>query len=327
MAMLAGCAGTGGDAGSSVPLSGSVPASPAQVTGPAIRGTATDAAGHVGAGATVTVTVVLRASEQAWRDAKAFFGLGLGCLDKQGCSAPGAQAIVAADGRFAVPVPHRITDEDGVAVTVETAHGSAARVSTTLLLPASATSGANVAVPLAADPARLEVTGHHATLRPPPVSCAEITSGTVEMNALATGDDAPVAGASAFDTSQGFDVRVLEDGRAMLVSRQAGTVNGRPARFSASLVVTGHAVPESRGAGCSVEDSRGDALKQHPCGLTNGTLDQEWQPHDDPACVNGPCPGTNQNDHRDVTVQVAEPIDATLLCWSCAAAASPARYR
>lgn len=261
----------------------------------------------------MTVTVVLRSSEQAWRDAKAIFSLGLGCLDKQGCSAPSAQGLVAANGRFAVAVPQGLTDKDGLAVTVEAARGTGARVSTTLLLPASAAGGASVAVPLAADAATLAVSGHRTVLRPPTVAGVDGTSETVEMDQIDTGDNNPAAGAKRADVSNGFDIRVLEDGQAMLVSHQTGTVDGLPAQYSASLVVTGHAVPASRGAACVVEDSRGGALPQHPCGLTNGVLDQQWKPQDDPACADGPCPGTLQNEHRDVTVLLPKPIDATLL--------------
>lgn len=257
--------------------------------------------------------VVLRQSEQAWRGAKAIFSLGLGCLDQQGCSAPRVHGVVARDGHFAVPVPHGLTDKDGLAVTVEAARGSDARVSTTLLLPASAVSGASVAVPLAADAAVLKVNGHHAALRPPAVTGADTAGSTVELRRLGTGASTPGVGATEADVSGGFDIRVLEDGRAMLVSHQTGTVDGVPAQYSASLVVTGHAVPNSRGAGCVIEDSHGAPLPQHPCGLTNGTVNQEWQPQDDPACADGPCPGTFQNKHRDVTVLLAKPIDVTLL--------------
>jgi len=128
-----------------------------------------------------------------------------------------------------------------------------------------------------------------------------------------TGGDQPVAGDTEADVSSGFDYRLLEDGKAMLVSHQTGSVAGLPAEYSSSLVVTGHTIPGSRGAGCAVEDSHGGALPQHPCGLTNGALDQEWQPQDDPACNDGPCPGTLQNEHRDVTVLLAKPLAATLL--------------
>lgn len=310
LVLLTGCARVGG-AGTDVPVSGSVPASPAAVSGPAIRGTATDTSGRVAAGATVLVTVVLGSSEQAERDAKAIFTLGLGCLDKQGCSAPSARGIVAADGRFAVPVPHGQTDKDGLEVTVEAARGTGATVSTTLLLPASALGGAHVSVPLAARPAVLKVTGHHAALQPPAVAGASAAGETVEMDKVGASG---TASGTESDVSSGFDIRMLEDGRAMLISRQSGTVDGLPAQFAASLVVTGHAIPPSRGAACSVEDSRGGALPQRPCGLTNGALDQMYWPlHDDPACDDGPCPGTIQNEHRDVVILLPKPIDATLL--------------
>ena len=312
MLAIAACSAIG-DAGTDVPDDGPIPATPPAVSGPAILGTAPDSAGHLDAGATVTVMVVLKSSEQAWRDAKAFLSLGLGCLDTQGCSAPSARGMVAADGRFAVAVPHGLTDKDGLAVTVEANRGTDARVSTTLLLPATATAGATVSVPLAADAAVLNVDANHAALRPPPVTGAS-TGGTVQMDHLSTtSDNQPFADDTETDVSNGFDIRLLEDGKAMLVSHQTGSVNGLPAEYSSSLVVTGHAIPGSRGAGCTVEDSHGGALPQNPCGLTNGTLDQDWEPQDDPACTNGPCPGTAQNDHRDVTVLLSKPLAATLL--------------
>lgn len=301
-----------GDAGSDVPSSGSIPPTAPKVSGPAILGTVTDTAGHVGAGATVTVMVVLRSSEQALRDAKAIFTLGLGCLDTQGCTAPSAHGMVAADGHFAVAVPHGITDKDGLAVTVEAARGADSRVSTTLLLPPSAVSGATVSVPLAADPATLRVSANHASVQPPSVTGAG-TGGTVELDQVDNGDSQAVAGEAETDVSGGFDIRLLEDAKAMLVSHQSGTVHSLPAEYSSSLVVTGHVIPGSRGADCVVEDSRGGALPQHPCGLTNGILDQQWQPQDDPACADGPCPGTPQGDHRDVTVVLPKPTSATLL--------------
>jgi hypothetical protein len=311
--VVSGCAGIG-DAGSDVPSSGPIHATAPAISGPAILGTATDTTGRVGAGATVTVMVVLRSSEQAWRDAKAIFSLGLGCLDTQGCTPPRASGIVAADGHFAVAVPHGLTDKDGLAVTVEAQRGSDSRVSTTLLLPASAVSGATVSVPLAADPAVLRVSANRARLQPPSVTGASTEGGTVQMDQVdTTGDGQPVSGDSETDVSGGFDVRLIEDGKAMLVSHQAGSVNGLTAEYSSSLVITGHAIPGSRGAGCVVEDSHGAALPQHPCGLTNGALDQAWQPQDDPACAGGPCPGTLQSDHRDVTVLLPKPIGATLL--------------
>ncbi|HEX5406579.1 MAG TPA: hypothetical protein VFX16_30270 [Pseudonocardiaceae bacterium] len=206
-----------------------------------------------------------------------------------------------------------MTDKDGLAVSVEAARGSDSRVSTTVLLPPSAVRGATVSVPLAAGPAALRVRGNRASLRPPAVVGVN-AGGTVRLDQVRAGtDDQPVSGATETDVSGGFDIRVLEDGKAILVSHQTGSVHGLPAMYSSSLVVRGHAIPVSRGSACAVEDSRGGTLAQHPCGLTNGTLDQDWQPQDDPACSRGPCPGTPQSDHRDVTVVLAKPVDATLL--------------
>ncbi|HVT64670.1 MAG TPA: hypothetical protein VHD81_05930 [Mycobacteriales bacterium] len=50
-------------------------------------------------------------------------------------------------------------------------------------------------------------------------------------------------------------------------------------------------------------------------------LDSDWQPVDDPRCSDGPCKGSAQHDHRDVTVTLRHPVRAALLvvrgCISC----------
>ncbi len=313
LATTAGCVGGIGDAGDTKPLDGPVPATPSAVSGPAIRGTVIDSHGHLGAGATVTLTKALRPSERLWRDAKAWATLGLACFDKQGCTAPSVRAVVAANGQFALPVPHGITKRDGLALTVEATRGAHARVETTLLLPATATAGRTIkTVPLAGDPAVLARHGTRATLRLPAVSGGS-GHATVQMSPLADSADESAGAPAKTDVSHGFDTRDVEDGRAMLVGRQTGAAHGLAALYSASLAITGHDIPASRGASCVIEGSRGQGLPQHPCGLTNGNLDDGWQPHDDPACVNGPCPGTAQADHRDVTVTLDHPLNATLL--------------
>jgi hypothetical protein len=85
-------------------------------------------------------------------------------------------------------------------------------------------------------------------------------------------------------------------------------------------------VPASRGAGCYVEGSRGQRIVQQPCGLTDGVLDLDWRPTDDPRCDQGPCPGHLQHDHRDVTVTFRKAIRGKLLvvrgCTGCIAQVS-----
>lgn len=310
----AGCVGNLGDAGDTVPRHGSVPATPAPVSGPAIRGTVVDMRGRIGAGATVTVATVLRSAERRERDTKALFSFGLACLDTQGCTAPHAEGVVATDGRFAVRVPHGITERDDIALSVTASRGDGATVETTLILPASANDGMTVAsVPLAAGPAVLDRTGNRAVLHPPPVRGAGAVT-SVAMYAVTADGEEVATQQEAGDVSGGFDARLLEDGRAKLVSHQTGNLDGRRADYSASLVVTGHDVPASRGAACFVEGSRGQAIPQHPCGLTDGDLDTEgWHPTDDPRCADGPCPGALQSDHRDVTIVLSRPVGATLL--------------
>lgn len=312
---LTGCVGgVGLDPGSGPLPMASIPATPPPVSGPAIRGSATDTRGRPAAGASVTVTKVLRTGERLSRDTKAWMTLGLGCLDAQGCSAPTQHAVVAADGRFAIPVPQGITERDGLAVTVLASRGEDARVQTTLTLPASANSGQTVQnVPLAAEAPTLERAGDREFLRPPAVPGAAADLSVTLRQLAAPGHGTAAVISAEIDASRGFDQRVLEDGRGLLVSRQTGAVAGLPAQYSTSLVVTGRSVPPSRGAGCVIEGSRGQDLVQQSCGLTDGDLDDAWKPQDDPACVDGPCPGALQSSHRDVTVLLPHRLNATLL--------------
>src|SRR5437588_7611066 len=72
-AMLTGCVGaTGLDPGSGPLPTASIPATPPAISGPAIRGSAADTHGRAAAGASVTVTKVLRTSERFSRDVKAW---------------------------------------------------------------------------------------------------------------------------------------------------------------------------------------------------------------------------------------------------------------
>jgi hypothetical protein len=85
-------------------------------------------------------------------------------------------------------------------------------------------------------------------------------------------------------------------------------------------------VPPSRGATCFVTGSTGQRIAQPTCGLTDGDLDTDWQPVDDPRCADGPCPGTAQHEHRDVTVVLGSSVRGALLvvrgCLGCTVSTS-----
>jgi hypothetical protein len=125
-----------------------------------------------------------------------------------------------------------------------------------------------------------------------------------------------------------FDLRVAEDSRLLVSAHQAAKIGDRPVTLSATSVVVGPAVPASRNAPCRVTDSKGKALVQQPCGLTDGILGTAWTPKDDPACREGPCPGTAQHDHRDIYVTLPAAVPATLLVvrgcgFTCSVMVSP----
>jgi hypothetical protein len=120
-------------------------------------------------------------------------------------------------------------------------------------------------------------------------------------------------GTSSFDATPGFDVRLLEDERFTFSTGQTGSEHGRDAAFLSTITAKGHHVPASRHSRCLVEGHRGQLIRQPDCGLTDGDLDHEWMPRDDPKCVSGPCPGHHQHNHRDVYVRLRHPIRAGLV--------------
>jgi hypothetical protein len=129
-----------------------------------------------------------------------------------------------------------------------------------------------------------------------------------------TSDQQQVADGSELDVSAGVDLRLVEDGRVLLTSTQQGHVGDYKALVSSSIPITGTLVPPSRGAPCQLTGGRGQAIPQQPCQLTDGVLDSEWHPQDDPACASGPCTdGTAQREHRDTYVSLRTPVRATLL--------------
>jgi hypothetical protein len=134
--------------------------------------------------------------------------------------------------------------------------------------------------------------------------------------------DPPVIAGSQITVTNGYDQRVEEDEQLLLTTTQIGVQGGRRAIFSSSLAIKNpRLVPVSRGAGCAVEGSRGQQITQHPCGLTDGILDNDWSAKDDPRCSRGPCRGRLQHDHRDVTIVFRHLIRGDLLvvrgCIEC----------
>lgn len=290
-----------------------IPSTAPEISGPALRGTVHDASGKPVSGATVYAETILSKSESFFRGFKAFASLGLGCLDEQGCTAPNGSGIAALDGSFAIKVPKGGNNNKGVRITV-VAQRQKTRVATSLTLPVSALSGLDVGtIPIATVGPTTTNSGGRMHVNPPPVPGAHLGAATISMSRIGGTEDQPVASGSSTDVSGGVDPRLIEDGRVLLESRQEGTVGTYPALVSSSLTRIGTAVPASRGASCHLLGAKGQKLPQQPCALTDGVLDTSWKPSDDPACVNGPCPGTLQNDHRDTYVTFATAIPATLL--------------
>jgi hypothetical protein len=215
---------------------------------------------------------------------------------------------VAANSRFAVGVPRAVTAPDDLAVTVIAARGAQSRVSTSLVLPPSARAGADVGtVPLARTTAKVWPHGRMLQFAAPPVPAAH-GPAQVALSRIEPDSDQLIAKPPSLDVSSGFDPRLVEDGQVLLVGTELGAVGPYHAVFTATIVYAGTQVPASRDAACSIEGSRGQDIAQHPCGLTNGMLDTNWQPQDDPACADGPCPGPSQRDVRDVTITLSRAI-------------------
>jgi hypothetical protein len=319
--LLTGCVDSSTEAGNVTVNPGEVPAHAAAVTGPALSGTVRNQAGKPVPGATVTVTLLRSKAERASVGIGAAFSLGLSCfMEKRGCRAPTSHGPVAQDGSFAVSVPTNNGDPPvGVAIGVvglASPGDPDSRVGTTLELPAKAAAGFTVDVPLATAPAQLKTHGTQLQLTMPTVAGAIPTGATtVTVTQLAAEGDVSDATTDLTATPMKlpFDLRIGEDSRLLIAAAQPAKVATFTATLSATRVLAGATVPGSRGATCSVTDSQGKPLKQQHCGLTDGALGVAWTPDDDPKCVNGPCPGTAQHDHRDVLIALGKPIDATLL--------------
>lgn len=266
-------------------------------------------------GASVTVRVDLSGGEEAFRAFKAIASLGLGCLDQEGCSTPTAATRTGDDGRFVSRVPSGGKPTNRLVVTVVSPVPGGAEMITSVTYPTSARKGAalgTIVVPVKG--VTLGGSGRRLTVSAPVLSGARLDAVTVTMLAASRGPDGRlVAGATLMDASKGFDPLLVEDARVLLRSQARGTIDGRPVVVSGTLLYNGNHVPASRGASCRVTGSRGQAIVQDPCGLTDGDLTHAWDLKDDPRCVDGPCAGTVQNDHRDTYVTFARAIPARLL--------------
>jgi hypothetical protein len=316
VALTAGCAGGPGDAGNTPVLRGPVPPTPTPVAGPAVIGRVQDTTARSAGGATVVITVLLSKEERDERNLKSAASLGLGCLDAVGCTSPTTVGRVAMNGAFALAMPTgTFAATDPIAVTVVDERSPSARVATMVRVPrrGGATRLDAGLIPIAARPATLRRSPVRDALVMPAVA-ASTGPPTVEMSRAERERDAQfVQRPPTTDVSGGYDPRLVEDGMVLLAGRQSGSWGGRSFEFSASLVTTGVAVPASRGASCYVEGGRGQRIVQHPCGLTDGVLDQRWSLQDDPRCSAGPCRGPYQQHVRDTTVVLAAPVRAGLL--------------
>jgi hypothetical protein len=188
-------------------------------------------------------------------------------------------------------------------------------VGTTVTLPYADHVGADVGtIPLATSAGSVVAQGGVNRYVPAVMPGASGAPGvTMSRAALVAGGDQFVVEDPVQDVSAGYNPQLVEDGRVLLASTTIGSVELAPAVFTSSLLVEGALVPPSRGAPCSVEGSTGQSIAQQPCGLTNGMLDSPWPLHDDPLCQQGPCPGTAQNQARDVTVTLSHPIRSGLI--------------
>jgi hypothetical protein len=276
-----------------------------------------DTAGHPVSGATVVVSVALNGGEQAIRAIGAFSTVGFYCL--LGCSAPHANGFSARDGSFALSLPGPNKEHDDYNLTVAAARGDAARVATSVVV-AWKKGSSRATVVLASGSPRVRAVGNRRFVVPPSLPLRYGASAVEASLETETGTP-PVADGHALTVTNGYDARVVEDERLLLTTAQTGRVHGRDALFSSSLELRGSEVPASRGSACAVTGSRGQPIRQHPCGLTDGALDSDWQPTDDPRCAGGPCKGHAQRDHRDVVVTLRHPVKARLLvvrgCLSC----------
>lgn len=322
LVLLAACADATGGAGNVVPADpASLPETATPVDGPAFTGAVRDTNGKPVPGASVVVTLLRSKAERSQIVIGAAASLGTTCVfNPRGCRAPTAQRPSALDGTFAVPAPVNNGDAPvGVAVTAVANVGDEAdgtRVGTTILLPTKNAAGAKVEVPVAAAPMQLQRSGSELRVRMPPVDGAKPT-GAAKLTISQFTAEGDVAGATTDLTGTAvklaFDLRLAEDSRLLLDVSQPARIAGHDGRTTATRVLAGDVVPASRDAACTVTDSRGKQRKQAACGLTDGLLGAPWKPDDDPRCVDGPCPGTAQHDHRDVLVTLPKAISATML--------------
>lgn len=308
------------------PPPASLPPHAASVRGPAISGVVRDTAGHPVAGAAVRVEVEQSAGEDFLNVMKAVSSVGIFCGLAGGCTAPSSSGYSARDGSFAIKVPSDNPGHDAYSLTVVAAHGSTARVGTSVSLPRAARHGYRAgAVLVAAGSPRVTSSGGRNRVVPPALPAA-YRAGDYSADLNVETGSPPVVDGAATTVTDGYDPLVVEDEHLLLTTGQTGLQHGRPAIFSSSLEVHAHAVPVSRGSSCEVIGSRGQHMSQHPCGLTDGNLDTRWQPADDPRCSDGPCKGRVQHDHRDVVVVLRKPYSAKLIvvrgCGGCTVATS-----
>jgi hypothetical protein len=286
-----------------------------------------DTVGRPVAGATVLVEVEQSGAEQAVNVMKALSSVGVFCAIGGGCTQPRNSGYSARDGSFVVPVPRNNPEHDAYSVTVAVARGSAVRVATSVSLPRSARRGMQVdAVVVAARSPVVVTRGHRSRVIAPPLP-AKFHAGQYAAYLNTETGMPPVIAGSQVTVTNGFDPRAEEDERLLLTTTQVGTQRGLRTIYSSSLETRNvRLVPPSRHASCYVEGSRGQRILQHPCGLTDGALDTDWTPKDDPRCSRGPCPGDLQRDHRDVTAVLPHAIRAGLLvvrgCINCIAMTS-----
>lgn len=321
-ALLAGCADSGGDAGSTVPVDpGNLPDTAPAVAGPAFTGTVRDSAGKPVPGAAVVVTLLRSKAERAAIGVGAAASLGMTCLfTSRGCRAPNKRGTSAQDGTFAVAVPTNKGDPPvGVSVTAVASVGQpadATRVGTTVFLPAKAAGGSKVDVPVATTPMTFKRSGSKLNVAMPSVRGARPSGGvSLTVSQLTAEGDASTATTdlTTTDVKPPFDLRLAEDSRVLVEAEQDARIGGKDARLSATRALSGDVVPASRDASCALTDSRGKPKAQKPCGLTDGILGESWRPVDDPRCKDGPCPGTAQKDHRDVLITLPKAVAAKLL--------------
>lgn len=304
----------------------SLPPHALAVQGPAITGMVRDTAGHPVAGAAVRVEVEQSAGEDFVDVMKAVSSVGIFCGLAGGCTPPSSSGYSARDGSFAIEAPSNNPGHDDYSLTVVVAHGSKARVGTSLTLPRAAGHGFKAgAVVVAAGSPRLTVTAGRERVLPPALPAAYRASDFSAALNVETGSP-PVVDGESTTVTEGFNPLVVEDEHLLLTTGQTGGQHGRDAIFTSSLDVHGASVPASRGSACIVTGSSGQRIAQHPCGLTDGVLDRSWSPNDDPRCSDGPCPGRLQHDHRDVTLILRNPMSAKLIvvrgCGGCSVSIS-----